>query len=189
MQCFVYQNRGAPAQPAAAPAAAAPANGAGAPNGAAGTADYSAQWAEYYRSVGKHKEAEAIEAQIKQKVELPYHNIPSFPIYNSLRLYDIFNIDYIHYLVGCGKCTSTIPECAVWIFLPESRSCPRSPSTCVRICWLYRVFCLQCTTWSTRIGKMKKYEYIPKRKKNTNLLYQVSLANFFYILGKLNEYV
>ena len=74
MQCFVYQNRGAPAQPTAAPAAAAPANGAGAPNGAAGTADYSAQWAEYYRSVGKHKEAEAIEAQIKQKVEIKYYN-------------------------------------------------------------------------------------------------------------------
>ncbi|XP_018319791.1 far upstream element-binding protein 1 isoform X2 [Agrilus planipennis] len=29
--------------------------------------DYSAQWAEYYRSLGKHKEAEAIEAQMKQK--------------------------------------------------------------------------------------------------------------------------
>ena len=66
----IKQNRGAPAQPAAAPATAAPANGAGAPNGVGGTADYSAQWAEYYRSVGKHKEAEAIEAQIKQKVYL-----------------------------------------------------------------------------------------------------------------------
>lgn len=30
--------------------------------------DYSAQWAEYYRSIGKVKEAEAIEAQIKAKV-------------------------------------------------------------------------------------------------------------------------
>lgn len=30
--------------------------------------DYSAQWAEYYRSLGKHKEAEAIEAQMKNKV-------------------------------------------------------------------------------------------------------------------------
>ena len=71
---FLYnQNRGAPAQPAAAaPAPAAPANGAAAPNGASGAADYSAQWAEYYRSVGKHKEAEAIEAQIKQKVNLNY---------------------------------------------------------------------------------------------------------------------
>lgn len=30
--------------------------------------DYSAQWAEYYRSLGKVKEAEAIEAQMKAKV-------------------------------------------------------------------------------------------------------------------------
>ncbi|KAJ8672683.1 hypothetical protein QAD02_003943 [Eretmocerus hayati] len=30
-----------------------------------GAADYSAQWAEYYRSIGKIKEAEAIEAQMK----------------------------------------------------------------------------------------------------------------------------
>ncbi|XP_031335540.1 far upstream element-binding protein 2-like [Photinus pyralis] len=29
--------------------------------------DYSAQWAEYYRSLGKHKEAEAIESQMKAK--------------------------------------------------------------------------------------------------------------------------
>lgn len=35
----------------------------GAQNG--GQADYSAQWAEYYRSIGKVKEAEAIEAQMK----------------------------------------------------------------------------------------------------------------------------
>ena len=70
LSSFLLQNRGAPAQPAAAaPAPAAPANGAAAPNGAGGAADYSAQWAEYYRSVGKHKEAEAIEAQIKQKVK------------------------------------------------------------------------------------------------------------------------
>ena len=70
LSLFLLQNRGAPAQPAAAaPAPAAPANGAAAPNGAGGAADYSAQWAEYYRSVGKHKEAEAIEAQIKQKVK------------------------------------------------------------------------------------------------------------------------
>lgn len=50
-----------PGVPAAAPAAAAPAAGAGQP-------DYSAQWAEYYRSIGKMKEAEAIEAQMKSKV-------------------------------------------------------------------------------------------------------------------------
>jgi len=30
--------------------------------------DYSAQWAEYYRSVGKVKEAEAIEEQMRNKV-------------------------------------------------------------------------------------------------------------------------
>ena len=35
--------------------------GGGSQNGAEGT-DYSAQWAEYYRSIGKVKEAEAIEA-------------------------------------------------------------------------------------------------------------------------------
>lgn len=33
-----------------------------------GQADYSVQWAEYYRSIGKIKEAEVIEAQIKAKV-------------------------------------------------------------------------------------------------------------------------
>jgi len=59
------RNRGAPA-PAAAPANGAPGNGAPA-GGAPGGSDYSAQWAEYYRSMGKVKEAEAIEAQIKQK--------------------------------------------------------------------------------------------------------------------------
>ncbi|CAH1979711.1 unnamed protein product [Acanthoscelides obtectus] len=51
---------------APAPGAAGP----GAPGGAAaggGQADYSAQWAEYYRSMGKVKEAEAIEAQMKNK--------------------------------------------------------------------------------------------------------------------------
>ncbi len=42
-----------------------PGGGGGGPPGGA---DYSAQWAEYYRSVGKVKEAEAIEAQMKQKV-------------------------------------------------------------------------------------------------------------------------
>lgn len=52
-----------PGVPAAAPAAAAPAAGAGQP-------DYSAQWAEYYRSIGKMKEAEAIEVQMKNKVSI-----------------------------------------------------------------------------------------------------------------------
>jgi len=59
---------GPSAAPAAQPAApaAAPGGGGGSQNGAGG-ADYSAQWAEYYRSIGKVKEAEAIEAQMKQK--------------------------------------------------------------------------------------------------------------------------
>lgn len=35
---------------------------------AAGQPDYSKQWAEYYRSIGKNDEAEAIESQIKTKV-------------------------------------------------------------------------------------------------------------------------
>ena len=33
--------------------------------GGPGGEDYSAQWADYYRSVGKIKEAEAIEAQMR----------------------------------------------------------------------------------------------------------------------------
>lgn len=33
-----------------------------------GQPDYSKQWAEYYRSIGKNDEAEAIESQIKTKV-------------------------------------------------------------------------------------------------------------------------
>jgi len=33
-----------------------------------GQPDYSLQWAEYYRSIGKIKEAEAIETQMKGKV-------------------------------------------------------------------------------------------------------------------------
>ena len=71
---LVFQGGGPSAAPAAQPAApaAAPGGGGGSQNGAGG-ADYSAQWAEYYRSIGKVKEAEAIEAQMKQKVgvELP----------------------------------------------------------------------------------------------------------------------
>ncbi|XP_060807118.1 far upstream element-binding protein 3 isoform X2 [Amyelois transitella] len=52
-----------------APAPAAP-GGSAAPASAAASGaapDYSAQWAEYYRNIGKVKEAEAIEAQIKLK--------------------------------------------------------------------------------------------------------------------------
>ena len=41
--------------------------GGGSENGAGGT-DYSAQWAQYYRSIGKATEAEAIEQQMTQKV-------------------------------------------------------------------------------------------------------------------------
>lgn len=47
--------------PPTAPSTAAPSAGGAQP-------DYSAQWAEYYRSIGKLKEAEAIEAQMKNKV-------------------------------------------------------------------------------------------------------------------------
>lgn len=36
---------------------------------ASGQPDYSKQWAEYYRSIGKVDEAEAIENQIKGKVK------------------------------------------------------------------------------------------------------------------------
>lgn len=41
---------------------AMPANNNGANNQ---TTDYSAQWVKYYRSVGKHEEADALEKQIK----------------------------------------------------------------------------------------------------------------------------
>eukprot|EP00088_Acartia_fossae_P015901 TRINITY_DN1882_c0_g2_i1.p1 TRINITY_DN1882_c0_g2~~TRINITY_DN1882_c0_g2_i1.p1 ORF type:complete len:495 (+),score=204.85 TRINITY_DN1882_c0_g2_i1:212-1696(+) len=54
----------AAANQAAAAASQQQAAAAGAPGG---QADYSAQWAEYYRSVGKIKEAEAIEANLRAK--------------------------------------------------------------------------------------------------------------------------
>ncbi|KAK9883998.1 hypothetical protein WA026_004933 [Henosepilachna vigintioctopunctata] len=57
------------AVPAAAPAAAA----------ANGQLDYSAQWADYYRSLGKLKEAEAIEAQMKNKVPTPVQSLGQAP--------------------------------------------------------------------------------------------------------------
>merc|ERR1719150_2944577 len=63
------------AQPAAAPAGVPGSNGA--QNG--GSADYSAQWADYYRSIGKVKEAEAIEAQMKQKAAPAGNPVPGYP--------------------------------------------------------------------------------------------------------------
>lgn len=60
------QQGGAPGGvPPTAPAPAAAPQGPGPAGG--GGPDYSAQWAEYYRSIGKTKEAEAIEAQIRAK--------------------------------------------------------------------------------------------------------------------------
>ena len=60
-------------------------------NGAAnGGADYSAQWAEYYRSTGKHKEAEAIEAQMKQKV-INIVRIVHFRLFRICRNFSCFN--------------------------------------------------------------------------------------------------
>lgn len=51
--------------------------------------DYSAQWADYYRSIGKTKEAEAIEAQMRSKpgsapggfapAAAPYPAQPGYP--------------------------------------------------------------------------------------------------------------
>ncbi|XP_045540567.1 far upstream element-binding protein 3 isoform X1 [Papilio machaon] len=52
--------------------------GAGGAGGAGGGgADYSAQWAEYYRGIGKLKEAEAIEAQMKLKEQYQQQPTPT----------------------------------------------------------------------------------------------------------------
>ena len=55
-----FQHSAGPQQPQQAPAAVPGGGGPAAP-------DYSAQWADYYRSIGKLKEAEQIEAQIRAK--------------------------------------------------------------------------------------------------------------------------
>ncbi len=81
---------GGPVQPQPQAPAAAAAAAAGAPGGVAAAPtgqDFSQQWAEYYRSVGKVKEAEAIEAQMKQKVRLMlftihFGSIVIFPLQN-----------------------------------------------------------------------------------------------------------
>lgn len=65
-EAIEQQMRGRPqGQPSAPTGGSQPAPPNGTQNG--NSADYSAQWAEYYRSIGKVKEAEAIEAQMKQK--------------------------------------------------------------------------------------------------------------------------
>nr|CAI5831447.1 unnamed protein product [Callosobruchus analis] len=58
---------GAVGAASAGPAAGAAGPGATSAAAGGGQADYSAQWAEYYRTMGKIKEAEAIEAQMKNK--------------------------------------------------------------------------------------------------------------------------
>ena len=77
---FKGRPQGQPSAPGGGSQPTAPSNGA--PNG--NGADYSAQWAEYYRSIGKVKEAEAIEAQMKQKVLLTFNLIIDRPDYSQL---------------------------------------------------------------------------------------------------------
>lgn len=59
------------------PVAAISASGGGSNAGgsaSAGTPDYSAQWIEYYRSIGKNKEADMVEQQVKTRVSKNYDN-------------------------------------------------------------------------------------------------------------------
>lgn len=46
--------------------------------------DYSKQWAEYYRSIGKMDEADAIENQIKTKVTIKKHKKNSKEMLNEM---------------------------------------------------------------------------------------------------------
>lgn len=58
-----------------------PSNGAAVPQaaGQSATQDYSAEWANYYRTLGKIEEAEAIEKQIAAaKVSNSYFNLISY---------------------------------------------------------------------------------------------------------------
>ena len=47
--------------------------------------DYSAQWAEYYRSVGKIQEADAIEAQMRVKGAQPQLGVPGQPSFGGVQ--------------------------------------------------------------------------------------------------------
>lgn len=59
------------ATPGVMPVAAISANGGGS-SVSAGTPDYSAQWIEYYRSIGKNKEADMVEQQVKARVSMKH---------------------------------------------------------------------------------------------------------------------
>jgi far upstream element-binding protein len=60
-------NGAAGVMPVAAISANGGGSGAGGSAGGAGTPDYSAQWIEYYRSIGKNKEADMVEQQVKAR--------------------------------------------------------------------------------------------------------------------------